>query len=160
MADIIEVIKKASKEVEEQSSPSDVLFGTVINVNPVEIQVEQKLTLTKEFLIFTKNVIDYEVEVSLNWNTNNKTLNANHGHNLTGNIEVSSTINPNTNNQTINNNVNSSINIENAEIDISHNHNISGNKSITIHNALKQGDKVILIQQRGGQKFVVLDKIY
>lgn len=160
MADIIEVIKKASKEAEEQSSPSDVLFGTVVSVNPIEIQIEQKLTLTKEFLIFTKNVIDYEVEVSLNWKTNDKTLNTNHGHSLTGSIEVSSTINPNTNNQTINNNVNSSINIENAEIDVSHNHNISGTKSIIIHNALKQGDKVILMQQRGGQKFVVLDKIY
>ena len=51
MADILEVIKKASKQVEEQSSPSNVLFGVVISINPLQIQVEQKLILTKEFLI-------------------------------------------------------------------------------------------------------------
>ena len=30
---------------------------------------------------------------------------------------------------------------------------------ITIHNGLVVGDKVILIRQQGGQKFVVLDRI-
>lgn len=32
-------------------------------------------------------------------------------------------------------------------------------KTITVHNALKNGDKVILIKQKGGQKFIVLDKL-
>jgi hypothetical protein len=35
---------------------------------------------------------------------------------------------------------------------------ISGAK-ITIHNALKAGDEVVMIQMQGGQKYVVLDKI-
>lgn len=160
MADIIEVIKKASLEAMEQGSPSDVLFGTVISTSPLQIQVEQKLILTKEFLILTKNVMDYDVQVSLDWNTNDKNLNANHTHEMSGDIQVSSTINPNENNQTITNKTNSNISIENANINLTHNHKISGTKSIIIHNALKQNDKVILIQQRGGQKFVVLDKIY
>lgn len=30
---------------------------------------------------------------------------------------------------------------------------------VTIHNGLKNGDKVILIKQKGGQKYLVLDKI-
>lgn len=30
---------------------------------------------------------------------------------------------------------------------------------ITIHNALKAGDEVVMIQMQGGQKYVVLDKI-
>lgn len=139
MADILEVIKKASKQVEEQSSPSNVLFGVVISINPLQIQVEQKLILTKEFLILTKNVIDYTVNVSLDWNINRENLNANHSHIVKGGTEVS---------------------IQNANIDLTHNHTISGTKSIIIHNALKQNDKVILLQQRGGQRFVVLDKIY
>lgn len=41
----------------------------------------------------------------------------------------------------------------------SHNHSISGTKSITIHNALKVGDKVLLLRQQGGQAYIVLDKI-
>lgn len=160
MADIIEVIKKASLEAMEQGSPSDVLFGTVISTSPLQIQVEQKLILTKDFLILTKNVMDYDVQVSLDWNTNDKSLNANHTHEMSGDIQVNSTINPNENNQTITNKTNSNIGIENANINLTHNHKISGTKSIIIHNALKQNDKVILLQQRGGQKFVVLDKIY
>lgn len=41
----------------------------------------------------------------------------------------------------------------------SHNHDISGIKSITIHNALKVGDKVLLLRQQGGQAYIILDKI-
>lgn len=32
-------------------------------------------------------------------------------------------------------------------------------KKYTVHNQLKNGDKVILFRQQGGQKFVVLDKV-
>ena len=41
----------------------------------------------------------------------------------------------------------------------SHNHGINGTKSITIHNGLKVGDKVLLLRQQGGQSYIVLDKI-
>lgn len=41
----------------------------------------------------------------------------------------------------------------------SHNHDIYfGRKKIKIHNALKVGDRVVLIRQAGGQKFFVLDR--
>ncbi len=41
----------------------------------------------------------------------------------------------------------------------SHAHGISGTKSITINNGLGVGDKVILLRQDGGQKFLVLDRV-
>ncbi len=41
----------------------------------------------------------------------------------------------------------------------SHAHSISGRKEITLHNALAAGEKVILLRQQGGQKYVVLDRI-
>ena len=56
--------------------------------------------------------------------------------------------------------VNSNISIEQKNINLSHNHTITGTKSLTIHNALKVGDKVILIQVQGGQRYIVLDKVY
>lgn len=40
-----------------------------------------------------------------------------------------------------------------------HTHKMSGEKSVTIHNALRAGDHVILIRQSGGQKFLVFDKV-
>lgn len=41
----------------------------------------------------------------------------------------------------------------------SHNHAITGKKKMIIHNALKVGDKVVLIRKRGGQFFYILDRI-
>ena len=141
MADFINVMKQIAGGVNAESSPSNVLFGTVVNINPLEIQVEQKLRLSKEFLILTKNVIDYKAEVTINWKTEsvNQNMNHTHGVDVTGEANVS---------------------IENYSKDLSHAHNITGKKEIMVHNALKTGDIVILIQQAGGQKYVVLDKVY
>lgn len=41
----------------------------------------------------------------------------------------------------------------------SHNHDIKGTKTMTIHNSLKVGEEVILMQLSGGQKYVVIDRI-
>ena len=45
---------------------------------------------------------------------------------------------------------------ENAQ---GHNHSVSGDKTVTINNALKVGEKVILIRFQGGQDYLVLDRI-
>lgn len=41
----------------------------------------------------------------------------------------------------------------------SHNHDIIGRKSIIVHNALIVGDKVILIREQGGQRYIVIDRV-
>lgn len=41
----------------------------------------------------------------------------------------------------------------------SHNHDIKGTKEIIINNALQEGDKVILLRKKGGQKYLVLDRV-
>ena len=41
----------------------------------------------------------------------------------------------------------------------SHTHPISGTKKMTIHNGLKIGDEVILIKKKGGQKYLVFDRM-
>lgn len=40
-----------------------------------------------------------------------------------------------------------------------HNHSIAGTKEITIHNGLKVDEKVVLLKQKGGQKYLVLDRV-
>ena len=40
-----------------------------------------------------------------------------------------------------------------------HSHDILGKKQITIHNGLQTGDEVILLKQKGGQKYLVLDRV-
>ena len=157
-----EIIKKMAVGANDANAPTSVLFGTVTSVNPLEITVEQKLKLTKEFLVLTKNVKDYTVDVSLDWETENKTLNANHNHTLDGNVSVTSNaqVSPNPDNIAVNikNEVSKNIEVEQKNIDLAHSHSITGKKTMTIYNGLKLNDNVILIQQQGGNNFVVLDK--
>ena len=42
----------------------------------------------------------------------------------------------------------------------SHNHDYIGRKKIIVHNGLSVGESVILIQQAGGQEFIVLSRLY
>lgn len=51
--------------------------------------------------MLTKNVKDYKVDVTMDWNTENTSLDANHSHSteVDSNISVSSDISPNDNNQ-------------------------------------------------------------
>ena len=41
----------------------------------------------------------------------------------------------------------------------SHNHDYSGRKKIIVHNGLAVGESVILVQQAGGQEFIVLSRL-
>ena len=148
-----EIIKRMAIGANDANAPIAVLFGTVTSVNPLEITAEQKLKLSKEFLILTKNVKDYTVDVTMDWDTENKTLNANHNHEMSGNIQVDSvSTNP------ITNTVTNTMEVTQKNINLSHTHKIKGKKQITIHNALNVGDDVILLQQQGGCNFIVLDK--
>lgn len=42
----------------------------------------------------------------------------------------------------------------------SHNHDYTGRKKIIVHNGLAVGESVILVQQAGGQEFIVLSRLY
>ena len=45
------------------------------------------------------------------------------------------------------------------EGDDEHLHGVIGVKEITFHNALAVGDEVILLKKKGGQKYLVLDRV-
>lgn len=47
----------------------------------------------------------------------------------------------------------------NTETADAHTHQIKGKKKLKVLNALKQGEKVVLIRQQGGQKYLVVDRI-
>lgn len=65
MPSLIETIKKVAMAVYNESKPFALAYGVVENINPLLIKVDQKLPLTKEFLILTNMVKDYNVEVTL-----------------------------------------------------------------------------------------------
>lgn len=40
-----------------------------------------------------------------------------------------------------------------------HDHAFGEKKTVTVHNGLKAGDRVVLIRQQGGQKFLIIDRV-
>ena len=114
--DFLNAIKKAATDAVNTSQPCDFCFGKVVSTSPLKISIEQKLTLGIAQLVLTKNVTDYSVNITVDWDSEKS------GEDL-------------------------------------HTHKLQGVKKATIHNALKVGEEVILLKQKGGQKYLVLDRV-
>ena len=98
---LLEVMKQAGANASKSSAPVNVCFGKVTSASPLKILVEQKITLGSAQLVLTRNVTDYDVNVTIS----------------------------------------------------------DSEQTMTIHNALRVDDKVILLRVQGGQKYVVMDKV-
>ncbi|MBG9772424.1 DUF2577 domain-containing protein [Brevibacillus laterosporus] len=59
---LLRAIKQVSQGVNDTQSPVVVLFGTVEKIDPLEVNIEQKLLLTEEFLIIPEAVQKYDFE--------------------------------------------------------------------------------------------------
>ena len=138
--DLLIAIKKAALEAVEASQPSNFLFGKVTSVKPLKVLVEQKMTLGAAQLVLTRNVTNFTTKVSVDWKTENAL--ADHTHDVKGTDSGNDLID---------------LTSENANLE--HSHALKGVKQITIHNGLQIGDEVILLKQKGGQKYLVLDRV-
>ena len=85
--DLIKSLKKLAKETFESIDPSNAIYGEVINAEPLEIKIDQKLTLSKMQLILTRNVTDWEEEIEIDWTNTTH----NHGFNGEGSVIESNT---------------------------------------------------------------------
>ena len=65
MHNMINIIKQAAVEAVEASAPVQVLFGTVENASPLTVRVDQRFTLSKEFLVVPEHLTDYTVKIEL-----------------------------------------------------------------------------------------------
>lgn len=69
MEDILKEIQKLVLGVINAQKLTTVVYGTVLSINPLEVQIDQKLTLREEHLKLTRAVMDHEVEMSVNGGT-------------------------------------------------------------------------------------------
>lgn len=148
MSNLIEVIKIAALEAVAEGKPTELVYGTVITVNPLQIDIDQKQPLGQEFLLLTRNVTDHKTQISFdNPGIKNK-------------VEMSGSI---VNNTLITNPDTALESSTPAKFTGSIEGNLSYAEKIkhdvTIYNALKEGEKVILIRVQGGQKYLVLDRV-
>jgi hypothetical protein len=111
---LLDIMKRASIDAEENAKPADLRVGTVTSTSPLAVQITNQFVLPDSMLIVPESLTDHEVEVTVDWST------------------------------------------ESAE---GHKHSVTGKKTMIIHGALKTGDKVALLRKRGGQSYLILDRV-
>lgn len=72
MPNPVEVVKRAAVEAVEAQKPVYLLFGQVISTSPLKIQVDQKSIYTEKMLVLTRNVTDFEVDMTVSHVTLNR----------------------------------------------------------------------------------------
>lgn len=63
--DLLNVMKQAGANATKADNPVNVCFGKVTSTTPLNVLVEQKITLGTAQLILTRNVTDYDVNVTM-----------------------------------------------------------------------------------------------
>ncbi len=119
------------------SKPTTIVQGEVIATSPLSIQIDQKLILPSECLRVPQHLTDYEVNIEIDTATEATSTNTQHTHEVN---YLDTTINGGSERTTTS---------EIGSFDNTHTHEVKGTKTITFYNALKVGDKVILIRQQG-----------
>lgn len=141
---LVEIIKRASLEAVDNAQMCDLRFGTVVGVSPLKVQVTNQFTIPSSLLIVPQHLTNYTVPVSFDWITEDE---ADHTHNYIGSTQQAE---------------GHSHNFEGTTMGGSkHYHKVTStaDRTITIHNALNIGDKVVLLRKQGGQSYFILDRI-
>lgn len=149
--DLIKILKKSSLDAFEASKPCHVVFGTVTSESPLKVNVEQKMTLTSAQLIIPRSLTNYTVMIDIDDATEIGAghIDLTHKHSFSGDTGSYNSHSHSFSGETENG----------GGIDISHTHKFKGRKEITIRNALKINDEVIMIRVQGGQKYLIVDKV-
>ena len=90
----MEMMKLAAMDAYGSSGPADIVFGKVVSISPLEIQLDAKRTLTEEFLVLTSAVRDYAAPVTFDFSTTESAGGtgaaafASHSHGIVGTTTV------------------------------------------------------------------------
>ena len=78
---LVNAMKQAGVSATKADGPVTVCYGKVTSKSPLKILVDQKMTLGAAQLVLTRNVTDYEVDVTVGWGTETSDE---HAHALNG----------------------------------------------------------------------------
>lgn len=129
--ELVRLVKQAAVEAVRADAPMTICYGNVTSTAPLKIQVDQKKILSEAQLILTDNVRDFNVVLST-IEGDGKSEGPHYTENESGGAGDAAFA--------------------------THRHRYQGRKKWRVHNALKMGEKVILLRCDGGQKYVVLDR--
>ena len=72
-AELIKLIKRISNNARDATKPVEICFGKVQSIAPLQILVDQKLLLEAEQLILSRDVTEYQIDITtLSWLTENR----------------------------------------------------------------------------------------
>lgn len=130
---MIDAIKRIVDNLLERKKLMIFEYGTVEEVSPLKIRIDQKHLLYEDDLKLSHLVKDYYVDITVQHSTDSiyGSWDTNHSH----------------------------PNVSPATIPIDHEHEYKGRKKILIHSGLLKGEKVILLRQQGGQMYYVVDRV-
>lgn len=72
MSDIIRGIRKVVLDAVNAQKLTDIVYGTVESIAPLKVRIDQKLLLEQEQIKLTRAVMDYEVEMTVDHKTENR----------------------------------------------------------------------------------------
>lgn len=75
-SNLVQLIKQIAIDAVGASKPCDYRVGTVIDINPLKVRISKDIELEEEFLQLSRNVTDFETEVTIEedykWKTEEK----------------------------------------------------------------------------------------
>lgn len=161
MNKLLNAIKTASIQSTDESKPIGFFFGEVLSVDPLTINVEQRLTLTEEFLTLTHAVKDYYVDITVSHYTEKVELS--HGHEFYTEYED---VDKHTHNTPVGATERADDTkhrhkcvVDETTGETKHRHKYKGKKKIMIHHGLKIGEQVMLLRVQGGQNYIIIDRV-
>lgn len=60
---MLDIIKKASLSAVGSTNPMAVLYGTVTSIHPLEVNVDQRFSLTEDFLVIGESMTEYKLDI-------------------------------------------------------------------------------------------------
>lgn len=132
MTGFLNDVKRAAVEAVDAGKPFALVFGKVMSVSPLTVEVDQKMKLTEAQLILTNAVRDFTVNMTVD----HATEVVSHGHPVVDTYTGGG-----------------------SATEVNHSHPYVGTKSFRVHLALKAGEQVLLLRANGGQKFIILDRV-
>ena len=78
---ILEIVKLAAMDAEENGKPTDLRYGKVISDDPLKVEITNQFKLPASMLIVPQHLTEYEVEVEMDWST---TGSGDHSHRVSG----------------------------------------------------------------------------
>lgn len=146
----IDIFNMTTERLLHNKMLTEVEYGRVTKVNPLEITLDSKVQLPSAFLTLTNAVKDHAVDISVSWETEkdnfldqNAMMHTHHPGTYQDGQKAAIT----------------GVSGTPVMFDTTHHHEIKGRKKIIIHNGLTLGERVILLRKRGGQDYIVLDRV-